>query len=617
VKRRLSKRQKKPRLPFSLTKETIVVAALLLLAFILRVIFLFQTKEIDPLLVGSDMQTYHTYAIQILNGTFPKEPYYYNPLYPYFMSFVYFIFGVNPQAVKIVQSILGVFTCFLVYLIGKKVFGQKVGLVSLLFSTMYGVFLAYEGTILIETLSCFLITLSLFLLLNPSFRRLSLAGISLGLASLTRANALIFIPFIFCWMMVEVNEPKRRITAKFGLLLLSLFFTILPVTIRNYIASGKFVLISTNGPINFWMGNNRYANGQYYTPTLPFQVTHAERIQQEVKEKGNKAYLEDVLDFARKEPLSYIKLQLKKFLLFFGTDEIANNTSYEWTRSIASVLRLPFIIDFSIIGPLGLMGLFFSLYKRKFGVWLLILFLFAYSISTTIFLVLSRYQLPVVPVFCVFSGFGLFSIYECLKKKDVRKLTYFLAVLIFFSCLLNANKGIAFIYPKIFRKGVFLETKEGLFLQDTSDIHRPGKGSGLLDSPRKSLKKELIIDRNPKVFGSAILFIDASIIPKKDAMLILKVNGKDFYTDISHRIHPKEEFITTRLSFTLESKLLKKGKNLFELKVTDDGYFSVPIDGSFCYKRSFFRDSESGEWKNIDGEYQISLWLEKILDKQK
>jgi len=360
-----------------------------------------------------------------------------------------------------------------------------------------------KGALLIETLSCFLITLSLFLLLNPSFRRLSLAGIILGLASLTRANVLIFIPFIFCWMMMEVNEPKRRIIAKFGLLLLSLFLTILPVTIRNYMVSGKFILISTNGPINFWMGNNRYANGQYYTPTLPFQVRHAERIQQEVKEKGDKAYFADVLDFARKEPLSYIKLQLKKFLLFFGADEIANNTSYEWTRSIASVLRLPFIIDFSIILPLGLMGCFFSLYKRKFGTLLLVFFLFAYSISTIIFFVLSRYQLPIAPLLLVFSGFSLLSIYECLKKKDVKKLTYFLAVLIFFSCLLNANRGIAFFYPKISPKGAYIETEEGLLICDTSEIHRPGKGLGLLDSPRKSLKKKLIIDRNPEVFNSA------------------------------------------------------------------------------------------------------------------
>jgi hypothetical protein len=411
--------------------------------------------------------------------------------------------------------------------------------------------------------------------------------------------------------MIEGVKSKREELAKFGLLILFLSLTILPVTIRNYMVSGKFILISTNGPINFWMGNNRYANGQYYTPTLPFQVTHAERIQKEAKEKGDKAYIEDVLNFARKEPLSYIKLQLKKFLLFFGTDEIANNTSYEWTRSIASVLRLPFIIDFSIIAPLGLMGCFFSLYKRKFGVLLLVFFLFAYSISTIIFFVLSRYQLPIAPLLFVFSGFSLLSIYECLKKKDVRKLTSFLAVLIFFSCLLNANKGIALIYPKVFPHGRCIETKGGLFLQDTSDIHRPGKGSGLLDSPKKSLKKELILDKDPEIFNLSILFIDASIIPRKDAMLILKVNGKDFYADISQRIHPNEEFITTRLSFPLESKLLKKGKNLFELKVTDDGYFSVPIDGSFCYKRSFFRDSESGEWKNIDGEYQISLWLQK------
>ncbi|MBU0568980.1 glycosyltransferase family 39 protein [bacterium] len=557
------------------------------------------------------MQTYHNYALAIINGNFPKEPYYYSPLYPYFVALVYYILEPNPLTVRTIQSILGILTCLLIYLIGKKVFSQKVGLISLSLSAIYGIFLCYEGTLLIETLSCFFILLSLFFLLKPSWRNIILGGIALGLASLTRASILLFIPFIFCWMILDIDEPKKRIIAKFALLSLVLSLTILPCTIRNYSVSKRFVLISTNGPISLWMGNNRYADGQYYTPTLPFQKAHAEMVQKKVKEKGDRAYFEDVLDFAKDSPLSFIRLQLKKFSLFWGTDEISNNISYEWVRSVSSVLRLPFIIGFSVVAPLGLMGAFFSLSKKRFGVMLLIFFLFAYSIATTIFFVLSRYRLPVEPVLLIFTGFSISFLYEDLKKRKLKRLILSLALLFLFICLLNARRGIALVYPKIFPDGVYTETQDGLFIQDTSDIHRMGKGPGLLNSSKASLRKELIINRDPKGFNSSLLFVDASLIPRREAMLIVKVNGEVFYTDISHRIHPKEEFITTRISLPLNIEWLKEGKNLFELKVTEDGWLSVPIDSSFCYKRSSFRDSEEKESKKIKGEYQISLWLQK------
>ncbi|MDI6752705.1 MAG: glycosyltransferase family 39 protein [bacterium] len=611
MKKRKSAKQKKVVLPSFLTKEVIIVVGLLFLALILRLIFLFQIKEIDLILAGSDMQTYHNYALAIIDGSFPKEPYYYSPLYPYFVALVYSILEPNPLTVRTIQAILGVLTCLLIYLIGKKVFDQKVGLISLFLSCLYGMFLCYEGILLIETLSCFLTTLSLFLLLKPSWRNIIFGGIALGLASLTRANILLFIPFIFCWMILDMDEPKKRIIAKFALLSLVLSLTILPCTIRNYLVSKRFVLISTSGPINFWMGNNRYADGQYYNPTLPFQIAHAESVQRKAKEKGDRAYLEDVLDFAKESPLSFIGLQLKKFFLFWGRDEIANNISYEWVRSVSSLLRLPFIIDFSIIAPLGLIGAFFSLRKRRFGVLLLILFLFAYSTATTIIFVLSRYRLPVEPILLIFSSFSISFLYGVLKKRDMRRLILFLALLFLFICLLNARRGFALVYPKIFTNGRYAETQEGLLIQDISDIHRIGKGPGLLDSPKDSLRKELIIDRDPKAFDSAILFIDASLIPRGEARLIIKVNEKELSTDISHRIHPKEEFITTRISLPLNIEWLKKGKNLFELRVAEDGWLSVPIDSSFCYKRSSFRDSEEKESKEIKGEYQISLWLQK------
>ncbi|MEK9149574.1 MAG: glycosyltransferase family 39 protein, partial [Candidatus Desantisbacteria bacterium] len=147
-------KQRRLRFPSFLTKETIVVVGLLLLAFILRLIYLSHLKVNDPIFYlpspGTDMLTYHNYALQILNGTLPKEPYYYGPLYFYFLALIYKIFGVDPYIVRLIQMLLGVGTSFLIYLIAKKVFNKTVAIISLVISVFYGMFYIHEGILLME-----------------------------------------------------------------------------------------------------------------------------------------------------------------------------------------------------------------------------------------------------------------------------------------------------------------------------------------------------------------------------------------------------------------------------------------------------------------------------------
>ncbi|MBU1262220.1 hypothetical protein KJ640_04650, partial [bacterium] len=107
MRKRKPAREKKIRSPSFLTKETIVVSALLLLAFILRLIYLSHLKANDPNFYqpppGTDMLTYHNYAQQILSCTPDKEPYYYGPLYFYFLAAIYKIFGVDPYIARLIQ----------------------------------------------------------------------------------------------------------------------------------------------------------------------------------------------------------------------------------------------------------------------------------------------------------------------------------------------------------------------------------------------------------------------------------------------------------------------------------------------------------------------------------
>ncbi|MEW6482465.1 MAG: glycosyltransferase family 39 protein [bacterium] len=193
-------------------KEIIIVSLLLLVALIFRLIYLSSLKANDPSFYnpqpGTDMLTYDNYAKQILDGTFSeKEPYYYGPLYFYFLALIYKIFGIDPYFPRLIQMILGVLTSFLTYLIAKKVFNKTIGYICLIILILYAMFYIHEGVLLMESLITFLNTLSIFLLLriedNPSYKNIAFAGISLGLSALARANILLFIPFLLPWMLIN------------------------------------------------------------------------------------------------------------------------------------------------------------------------------------------------------------------------------------------------------------------------------------------------------------------------------------------------------------------------------------------------------------------------------
>ena len=100
---------------------------------------------------------------------------------------------------------------------------------------------------------------------RPTWRNGLISGFWWGLSALTREISLLFMAPIAIWMFLYL-PGKSRIKLFFkcyGILLLSFCLTISPWIIRNYVIFKKFIPISTNGGINFYMGNNPDANGAF------------------------------------------------------------------------------------------------------------------------------------------------------------------------------------------------------------------------------------------------------------------------------------------------------------------------------------------------------------------
>ena len=409
-------------------------------ALVLRLIYLFQTAgspffdfpQIDAL-------WHHLWASEIAGGNLlGSEVFFRAPLYPYFLGLIYSIFGDGPTAIRIVQSVLGSISCVLIYLIALRVFNRPIAIIAGIISALYAVLIYFDNELLITNLFVLLTLLLLLLILNTkltaSWKRYYLLGIMAGLAAVARPTILVTLPILIFYLCFYGN-PKIKTTAvkiKFSAVLIAGVLTVvLPVTIRNYAVGHDLVLISYQGGVNFWIGNNEQADGK--TAGAPGNFKAYDEYQDNVKfsservaelELGHKLKPSELssywygrgFSFIVNHPGQFLKLTLTKLYFSWNGYEIESNRDLYTQRPYSplfSVLLWDYglAFPFGIVGPLALLGIFllFRSWKREYL--LLLGFLASYQIVLIIFFVTARFRTPMLPVIIIFSAFALYQLY--------------------------------------------------------------------------------------------------------------------------------------------------------------------------------------------------------------
>ncbi|MFH1859535.1 MAG: glycosyltransferase family 39 protein [bacterium] len=239
------KKDKKTPHPFhaakDYSKKAFILTAVIIVAALLRIVCLWQCSSGYDFFFspqpGTDMYTYHEQALGVLSGSFPQEPFYYNPLYPYFLAVIYWLTSNNIVMVYVFQLLLGLLTCMLVYLISRDMFNRTTAIIAAMLTCLSFDLILYTGILLSATLDTFLCLLSIFLLLklkkSPTILATIACGIAFGLSVLSRPNTALFAIAGILWLAFTIKD--KRLSAIFCLLLtLSMAITISPCTIKNY-----------------------------------------------------------------------------------------------------------------------------------------------------------------------------------------------------------------------------------------------------------------------------------------------------------------------------------------------------------------------------------------------
>ncbi len=393
-----------------------------------------------------------------LNNVNPKiseTAYLRPPGYPYFLAIIYMIAGEGYLTPRIIQMGLGLASCFLAYLLGRKWYGRVVALIFSAMMSIYWIFIYFEAEFHAPAL--FIFQLLLFVLMlgywkeKMTFAPALCAGIVGGLCSLVRPNALLLLIAGVIWALWISRKRKNMrsfLFAMFGLIF-GCTVAISPATIRNYFVTKDFVLISSNAGINFFIGNNEYANGLVTAeiPGLgkfgtcydwPGIVANLEKkLGRKLKDSEVSSYfIKEGLRFIGEHPGDFLRLTLKKALLFWGPREVAHNKEIHYEREFSTVLqKIPG--NYALVLSLGIIGFAILLldYQRKHHQeqpsyhelqdrWemsvLIGLLVLAYFFSVLPFFAAGRYRLPVIPFLLLFGSYGIYRFSIFVITRNVR-----------------------------------------------------------------------------------------------------------------------------------------------------------------------------------------------------
>ncbi|MFQ5606901.1 MAG: tetratricopeptide repeat protein [Candidatus Zixiibacteriota bacterium] len=427
-------------------------------AFLVRLVYIIEKSINDPAFAYPmvDELWNWRWANEILNQSFWGEDAWFRaPLYPYFLAlmvkFTSFLTSTGEAplaqlfAIRTLQAALAAWTATLLYRLGVETVSHRVGAFAGLGYALYGALVFYETMLLIPVLFISLLVGATLQFVRWAdtrrFKPLLYAGLLYGLAAIARPNILLVMPLLALFVFFHLREKdyaRRNLVyclKHVAVLTAAVCLPVFTVTMRNIIVTGEATLISTQGGVNFYLGNNSEADG--LTMVLPeivldesvswsqFTVV-TERIAE--RESGRELTASEQSDFwgARAvrfiadNPGAFLALSARKIVYLTLGFENSDNGDIYFNRTYSGLMSAllwewPLRFPWGIVFPLALIGMVAGWAQRQRTLPLYLIFL-GYLPSIVLFLVTARHRTPLIPFVLIFAGIGVFYLLDKIRK---------------------------------------------------------------------------------------------------------------------------------------------------------------------------------------------------------
>ena len=390
-----------------------------------------------------DEESYVKWGLRISAGDWlGSQVFYQEPLYPYFLGLVFRLCGDSLLVARLLQVLITTGTAFLVSRLGTRLFSAKVGLLAAALFSLVGVVHLYSAELIKATLvthgSAWLCLLGVIASERErtSSRVLFAMGALFGCLMLLRGNFVAMLPLFLLWIAVLSLKSGRWLPAVS--LVLGLSVTLVPVMVRNHAISNEWVVTTSQGGQNFFIGNSEYANGSYapipfVRATPMFEATdfqhEAERRAGHPLKPGEVSafWFREAFAFLEQHPQQGLALTWRKLLLLIHPYEIPDNYSLVCMREtfIPELTYVPLSVGW-LVTP-ALIGLW--LFRRQKGLFFPAVFALSYGATVVAFFVVSRYRMPALPALAVFASAFFVNVFNWARARSWRPLGLGLAVL--------------------------------------------------------------------------------------------------------------------------------------------------------------------------------------------
>ncbi len=333
-------------------------------------------------------------------------------LYPHMLWLIYWAGG-NNFFVQLLQCVMHAITCVLVFVIGRRIYNVRTGLLAGLFTALHPMLLRYVPDLHTETLLVLGTMVLVWCAIRFYDKPTVFNGVLLGaigmIATLIKGVAL---PVVLAYTgIIFVREIRQRGVSMAPFVsalavVITMAVIVAPWTYRNYKVSGRFVLLTPGTADSFLRG---YIFTRLEFATLqqpPYTVAENEsnawfrRIAQEagttwekdeiVDEDNNKVVMKRMI---REQPLETTRKFVVGLFTFW----------YEMTSLRNSLIPLTLAIGCWILTFIG--------WRRAHAEgrpsWLLLLPIVVTNVLVAALIPLGRYSVPILPCLAILAAYGV------------------------------------------------------------------------------------------------------------------------------------------------------------------------------------------------------------------
>lgn len=409
--------------PADLRRRDLV--ALGLGALVVRAVLLGALVRAEPLtrVPISDAAYFRAWAEALAAGEPWREglAHWLAPLYPWWLAALARVGLELPLGAVAVQGLVGALVTLGVAKLCAQLAGRRAGLAAGILWLGYGPVVLLESRLLAVNLALPLALVALGGLCEARGRLLggrvawpaaAIAGLAGGLSVLAHPNLLIALPMAALAAAFSARGTRGRAGLAAALaLVLGFAAGLAPGPISNLAASGRFVVTTANGGVNFALANRPGASGTFDAPGPQWGSIYNQRevamaeasaaLGRPVDEaEASRYWFRRGLDWIASEPLDAARLLGAKLLAAQSSEELDVQVVQSASRAAAPVLWLA-PLPFGLLAALAVLGV-----GRVRQRWVLLAWIAAGLVSTALYFHYPRFRLVWMLGLMPFAGAG-------------------------------------------------------------------------------------------------------------------------------------------------------------------------------------------------------------------